>query len=93
MRISSLVLFFALAGCAEFPALDARVGPEALEAPFPTLLPMEQLLDASAPPISIVSGPGSNRIAALRARAARLRGPVVDQATRLRMQQGVQPAH
>ncbi len=40
-----LLLAALLAGCAEFPQLDAAISPEARRAPFPTLVPLNEVLD------------------------------------------------
>ena len=84
MRAALLLLL--LAGCAEFPALDARIPPGEADAPPPALMPLDALLAAadaragSAPP-----APGGGRVAALDARAAALRGPVLTEAERARL--------
>ena len=57
-------------------------------APFPLLVPIDTLV-SQAPATAAPDGPPASRIAALNARAARLRGPVVDSATRARMRAGV----
>ena len=80
------VLCLALAACVERPDVAARIDPAALAAPTPALVPLGPLLaSAAALGATPVAGPPEGRIAALNARAARLRGPVVDAATRARM--------
>ncbi|MHA6326035.1 hypothetical protein [Roseivivax sp. CAU 1753] len=79
-----------LASCAQFPELDATATPGVAEADYPDLLPLDALLRGPVPRAtpdlraSVVS-----RAASLEARAARLRGPVIDAATRARMARGV----
>ncbi|WP_306152807.1 hypothetical protein [Roseovarius sp. MMSF_3281] len=94
MRFSAFACLIAavfLAACSQFPELadDAALGSR--EAPYPDLVPVEtlrgQVPDAA---ISPDSQPALDaRITRLRARAARLKGTVVDRGTRARMSQGV----
>ena len=83
-------LLFLLAGCSTFPQLDDRISPAAEAAPYPDLVALAPILAAAdgaagrSPPVL------AGRLAALRARATALRGPVVDPATRARMRRGVQ---
>ncbi|MBR9844119.1 MAG: hypothetical protein GYB25_13235 [Rhodobacteraceae bacterium] len=44
--LSSLTL---AAGCAQFPDVDAATSPEIAAAPYPTLVPVELVLDKEAP--------------------------------------------
>lgn len=88
MRPAVALLFaLALSACADFPALDARMTEADRNAPFPGLVPLGPLLAAadaragSPPPAADLPG----RIAALNARAAALRGPVIDAATTARI--------
>jgi len=77
-----------LAGCSDFPELDAAITPAARNAGYPTLMPIDQLV-AGAQVVQITEETVitlQNRIGRLRGRAARLRGPVIDGATRARMQ-------
>lgn len=88
LLLSALVL----TACARFPELDATVDPSAEGADFPPLIPIEGLLET--PTSSDADGPDPSadvaaRVANLRARAARLRGQIVDPATRARMQRGI----
>ncbi|MEP3845630.1 MAG: hypothetical protein ABJM43_09855 [Paracoccaceae bacterium] len=86
--VCSLTLICGLASCATFPELDSSFSPAARTADFPALVPLEPLLAQNA-------GTGTNpqetvktlegRLASLRARAARLRGPVLDRASRARL--------
>ena len=84
----ALVLTLCLAACAEFPALDARIGPEAAAAPYPALVPLAPILAAADSQPRAAAGVEAglaSRIAALRARAATLRGPVLTTADRQRL--------
>ncbi len=64
-----LVLTLCLAACADFPALDGTISDAARDAPYPKL---QALPDANIGlPVADVTL--NDRIAALRARAARLR--------------------
>lgn len=86
----SIIAFVVLTACAEFPALDDRISDAARAADYPSLVPIETLLAAA----DALPHPGNNasfdqRIAALQARAAALRVPVINGATRSRMRSGV----
>lgn len=87
MRLIALVLVLGIGGCAQFPELEGLVDDATRSAPYPDLVPLGPILsraDAGAP----ARDPGAGvlaRAAALEARAARLRGPVIDAATRARM--------
>lgn len=78
-----------LAGCTDAPSLpDAETQ---RDTGYPALIPAHQITGRVPPP-----GPGADaasdlipRADRLRARAARLGGPVIDDATRDRMQTGV----
>ncbi|MEL7260117.1 MAG: hypothetical protein AAGK69_01990 [Pseudomonadota bacterium] len=84
-----LPLALLIAGCTQFPELDATI-PAAVEAaPFPALVPLEPLLAANA---AVVEDPQATtqtlegRVSALRARASRLQDrPVIDAGTRARL--------
>ena len=83
----------ALAACAPPedlpPALTAVA---ASDAPYPALAPLKGLLARGAGPLRVsaqTEAQVASAAAALRARAAALRGPVVDPATRARMAAGV----
>jgi len=83
----SLAVFIALAGCADFPALDASVSDRARQADYPKILPLEAFFRQTArPSASFLTGPLPTRARNLRARAQALRGPVIDPASRARMQ-------
>jgi hypothetical protein len=81
-----------LGACTQFPVLDDSVPDALARAEYPDLVPLDPLLaglsDAPANNAQIEANL-QGRVAALRARAARLRGPIVDSATRARMRAGV----
>lgn len=78
MRAAALILALSLAACADFPELDATITPEMRRADYPRLATISQLRDIPEPRITEATQPRlSARIAALRARASRLRGAVV----------------
>ena len=90
-RPAGFMLIAALAGCAQFPELDAATSATARDAPYPDLIPVEDIM-AQVPQDRITPDTASGlsaRVAALRARAARLRGSVIDSPTRARMRAGV----
>ncbi|KMK66242.1 hypothetical protein [Puniceibacterium sp. IMCC21224] len=91
MRQLQLILLpLLLCACAQFPELDASQSPGVAGAAFPALVPIESLLDGAAPRATPEMRAGvDGRVAGLRARAARLSGPVVDAQTRSRMRRGV----
>ncbi|MEZ5714129.1 MAG: hypothetical protein R3D85_02475 [Paracoccaceae bacterium] len=77
--------------CAEVPALDGTVPPALERADYPMLVPVEPIL-AAAGEVQIQPETEAGiraRVARLKARAARLRGPIVDGGTRARMRAGV----
>lgn len=90
--LPALAIFAALlAGCSDFPELDNAVSPTARKAGYPDLLPIDQLI-VGAQEVQITEETVStlrSRIARLNARAARLRGPVIDAATRARMRTAI----
>lgn len=93
-RVSALPLAacLMLSSCAEFPELDQRISPELAAAPVPELVPLAPLIARAnaAPRITAATTAGlSGRVAALAARAARLRGPVIAAPVRTRMLRGV----
>lgn len=85
-----LVLMALLAACARFPVLDDMAANADAIAPFPRLIPLAPLI-AQADALANLPPPPSQegRISALNARAAALRGPIIDPDTRARMQAGV----
>lgn len=91
MRALLIPLVF-LAGCAQFPELDAARSPGVESAPYPALLPFETVLNAPEPRATSEALEGvTARADALLRRAQALGGPVVDDATRARMRRGVAP--
>lgn len=86
MRLIVLIAIAGLGACADFPEIDGTIDAAARNADFPTLQPLAPLLVAANQtgtqinPASVVN---------FDTRIARLRGPVVDAATRARMQRGV----
>lgn len=92
MRFLPVILVL-LSACAQFPELDATATPGVAEAAYPDLVPMETLLTAPEPRATPQARAGvEGRAAALRARADRLRGPVVSTPIKARMRRGVQTA-
>ena len=91
-RVRVLILCLLLGGCADAPSLDGRISAAAAAAPYPTLQPLVPLLARAAAPGRITpqtTSAAQGEAAGLRARAAALRGPVIDAATRARMQRGI----
>lgn len=91
--IRSFIFAFLLsvAACTDFPDLDDTVSAGARAADFPTLAPIDSLLGNQPPPRLTETDVEalSSRIARLRARAAELRRPVIDRATRARLQRAL----
>ncbi|VAW00982.1 hypothetical protein MNBD_ALPHA07-1208 [hydrothermal vent metagenome] len=75
-----LSLLLATTACTEFPELDAKVDAAARAAPYPDLIPVEEIkAQVSAPRIADTSGSDVNaRAARLKARAARLRATPIN---------------
>lgn len=87
-----LPLLASLSACAEFPELDSTITPAQANAPFPELVPLASLVaraDTNNSASANVEAAITPRLADLRARAARLRGPVIAPAIRDRMLRGV----
>lgn len=88
---TALTLAGIVSGCAQFPELEARVSDTVRAQPFPDLVPLDGLqarLDSTQ--ITPETGPAVEaRVAQLKARAARLRGAVIDAPTRARIKAGV----
>ena len=87
MKRLIFVLSATLAGCGDIPALDQAISPEAERADYPVLLPLD---DSLAPTNGQITGPDleaslAPRLAALRARAAAMRRPVIDEAAKARL--------
>lgn len=87
----ALILTVALAACTQFPDLDRATSAAAQDADYPALVPIAPLLTRRVGPApERIQQNIEGRAAALRARAARLRGaPVIDSATRRRMRAGL----
>lgn len=90
MRINRLFICVCLGACTQFPALDDAEGPGVADAAYPRLLTVDELrgIPASSATLDLQAAV-LDRVAALRARAARLRGPVIDGRTLNRMARGV----
>ncbi|MEO3415719.1 hypothetical protein AAFO92_13765 [Roseovarius sp. CAU 1744] len=86
------VLVAVLSACNEFPALDDTVDSDARNAPYPELVPIEQLnAQAPDPRIKPETAPQTQaRIDRLKSRASRLKGDVVDAETQQRMRDGIE---
>lgn len=84
----SVILCIALAACAQVP--DLGLATTDRNTAFATLIPLGPLI-AQADALANGQSPASadGRIAGLNARAAALRGAIIDPATRARMQAGV----
>lgn len=89
-----LVPVLVLTGCTQFPELDGTIRPELENAAYPELVPLEPILAAAAPstldPVEIEAGL-DGRIAGLRARASQMRGTVISDADKKRLDAGVTP--
>lgn len=84
-----LFVGFALAACTQFPDLNQSVSPEARNGDFPALVPVE-VLRADAPPQQVTDTTTTSleaRVAALRSRASRLKGTVLNRSARARLEQ------
>lgn len=96
MRPALLILpFLACLACAQAPVLPGTGATANSNAPFPDLLPIDALLAAQpqTPQIDTATEAAFDaRLADLRQRARRLSGPVVDSATRARMQAAISRA-
>lgn len=85
LKLLSFCGLLGLAACGDMPQLAAPVPPPG---PAPAILPLEPLVAQIPAPGSIVAVDPtglSARAARLRARAAAMRGPVADPATRARL--------
>lgn len=80
-----------LAACAEPYPLAPDLAASGADAPYPALVPVEQI-SAQVPPVTTTAATSEaigSRADRLRARANRLRGPVIDTRTGERMRRGV----
>ncbi len=75
-----LTLLWFIPACTEFPELDAKVEPPARSAPYPDLIPVEEIkAQVQDPLIEDTQGEDVKaRAARLRARAARLRQTAIN---------------
>lgn len=91
LRYAALLLTLALSACTQFPELKDTTSPEIRRAAYPDLVPAEQLTaQVQSARITDQTTAGlSARVAALRARAARLRGTVIDRTSRNRLAQKI----
>lgn len=84
-----MISLMGLIACGDIPQVGGAQAEAARNAPYPDLVRLDTLLTAQQntptriTPASIATS--NDRIAQLRARAARLRGPVIDPATRSQM--------
>ncbi|MEO0750811.1 MAG: hypothetical protein AAFY25_03330 [Pseudomonadota bacterium] len=86
-----------LAACSTFPELDGQISPAVQSADYPALLPAEDLraqvstgpLEPRETPIFAQAEQIDNRADALRARAASLRGDVIEEEDRDRLDQDI----
>ena len=81
------------AACTQFPALDRTLTPELEAAEYPALVPLGPVLAASQTPgvqPDLASAQLDARVAALKSRAARLRGSVLSGRARQRLENGLQ---
>lgn len=90
--LMGLVASLALTGaCTQFPALDRTLTPELEAAEFPALVPIEPILvraqTSGVEPVQTAAAIDA-RVAALKARAARLSGSVLNGPERQRLAQG-----
>lgn len=85
-RLMVLAALATAAGCSQFPEVDAFAASQAT-GPAPALLPLDQVLAADAAPARAADAGEAlaARAALLKARAALMRGPVPDPATRDRL--------
>ncbi len=92
LRLSLAFTFAALLGaCSDFPQLDDAVSSAAKNAPYPSLIPMDQAL-ANAQDVQITDQTISTlngRVNGLKRRATRVSRPVIDTETRNRLQDAI----
>ena len=90
--IMAIAVFLGLLGCVDAPELGGGVPERLKSAPYPGLLPLDQVL-GHAPDVAVgtqdIQARLDARVARLRARAATLRGPVLDARARERLRQDV----
>ncbi|WP_211299426.1 hypothetical protein [Pukyongiella litopenaei] len=90
----ALAVVAVVAGCTEIPELDATLSPQLEQADYPALIPLDDSLFEHPEPRDeareLQQGLDA-RSRRLHDRARALQGPVVDDATRDRMAEGVTP--
>lgn len=82
-----------LAACTQFPALDRTITPELEAAQYPDLVPLGPVLASarsSGTEPEQATAAIDARVARLKARAARLRGSVLNGAERQRLEKGLE---
>ena len=82
-----------LGACAQFPALDRTVTPQLEAAAYPDLVPLAPVLaaaEASGVEPEQATANIDRRVAALRSRAARLRGSILSGPERQRLAKGLE---
>jgi len=89
-----LAAFLTLAACAEPYPLAPDLAASGADAPYPALVPVERITARVPPATPPDAGAAAAeyvdaRAARLRARADRLRGPIIDPETEDRMRRGV----
>lgn len=89
----SVVAFLTLGACSQFPELDGQISEEARSAPFPDLVPTSELRQEARTPVTSQAKQKKldARAASLRNRAARLRGSVLSQSSKARLEQDIEP--
>ena len=89
MRLWVLISFLAATNCAPFPELDGTIDEEARTAPYPTLINISDLNAQTAPEPPEALADIENRLSRLDATANALRGPVVDDESRARLEEDI----
>lgn len=90
-RTFGLLCVAALTACTQFPALDENLSAQARAAPYPDLVPVEDLRAqlAAAKITDETTTSLEARVASLRARADRLRRTVIDRTSRSRLEKKI----
>ncbi|MEL7011739.1 MAG: hypothetical protein AAFO72_00510 [Pseudomonadota bacterium] len=95
--LSIVFVAASLGACSTFPEIDSQISPEVQSAGFPTLLPVQDLrtqvargpIEPREQPIIVQAEQIDNRASALRARAASLRGDVIEEEDRDRLDKDI----
>tara|TARA_R110002049_G_scaffold26353_4_gene91788 strand:+ start:199 stop:495 length:297 start_codon:yes stop_codon:yes gene_type:complete len=90
LMLASLTM---LGACAQFPALDRTVTPQLEAAAYPDLVPLAPVLaaaEAGGVEPEQATANIDRRVAALRSRAARLRGSILSGPERQRLAKGLE---